>query len=219
MTTKATKKEIQPGKIGSIIRFTLNIIRSNPDLLLEENYELLKAHLRRNIPELSNREVCPNCDASMIGYTFVFDAYNAYLLMKMAEVVQSRLDAGLTFTEANKVHVPTLKTSHAIKCRTTQASKLGLIVQDRKESGHRIGGTWIITRRGWKALRGENVPKQVSVWRGKIEERCSDVTTIREALTHHRRRARRDESAIIGALEEYDPSRYVDMFTHDGRLL
>lgn len=214
------KKEIQPGKLGSIIRFTVSLIRRNPELALEDNYDLLKAHLRRNIPELNNREVCPNCEASMIGYTFVFDAYNAYLLMKMGEVVQSRLSAGLPFTEANKVHVPTLQASHAIKCRTTQSSKLGLIVQERNESGRRVGGTWIITRRGWQALRGEAVPKQVSVWRGKIEERCTDMTTLREALTIHRRSPRRGpESVLSGALAEYDPSRYVEMFTHDGKIL
>jgi hypothetical protein len=85
------------------------------------------------------------------------------------------------FTDANKIHIPTMQIPSNISKRMTIASKLGLIAKYLR-NGHQQAGIWVITSRGWNALRGERVPSKVSVYRKQITERYDEVTTISEAL-------------------------------------
>lgn len=177
------KTEYHSSKIGALVRLTASLIKEDPSLV--DNFQLLKAKLFREFPELANKKVCANCQASMKEYTFMFDALDAKLLLRMAEDVRGNLNRGLSFSDANKVRVQRLDTSHSIKCRTTIASKLGLITQlTNTETKKNIPGVWLITKRGWQALRGEQVPKMVKVWRGGIEERFDEMTTLSEAIAN-----------------------------------
>lgn len=124
---------------------------------------------------------CPHCGASMATYTFRFDILDALLLLEMAAEVKKRLAQGAIFTVANQIHVPSIEGSHAIKCRTTQCSKLGLIAKVKNFENHHVGGTWCITKRGFDALKGLPVPAEVKCYRGVIEERPTKVTTLAEA--------------------------------------
>lgn len=145
----------------------------------EFSVEYAMANLVRAFPALLQKERCPNCDASMVGYVFKFDYHNARLLQVMGENFLNRMAKGLPFTEANKHHVVQLPMSDACRHRTTMASKLGLVA---KLKGPKSTGLWVITRRGFAALRGEEVPKKVTVWRDHIQERTDELTTIYDAL-------------------------------------
>jgi hypothetical protein len=118
-------------------------------------------------------------------YRYHFDALDAVLVYAMGRVVRHRLNSGLGFTAANQVHVPSLELSLAVQCRTTQCSKLGLIAKCVAE-GRQVPGVWVITDRGFAALRGEPVQDFVDVKDGEIDNRSLGRVTISEAFLIHR---------------------------------
>ena len=130
---------------------------------------------------------CMNCGASLAEYAFTFDYFDARLLMAMGREVLGALRKGRLFVEANMVHVqPLPDLDYTSKSRTTQCSKLGLIAKYKDENGRQVGGTWLITKRGFAALRGEEVPGRVIVYRGVIQERPEVITTLKKATQEYR---------------------------------
>lgn len=146
-------------------------------------HELMKIY-----PDLKSKDRCANCNASMLEYMFSFDILDAILLYAMAQRVQVSVRKGDDFTKANAIHVPTIgDISLAVRCRTTQCSKLGLIAKLKNAKGKHVSGMWVITSRGWAALAGRPVPRRVRVFRGEIQERFGDeVITIQDAFMSHR---------------------------------
>lgn len=139
------------------------------------DYGLVKAQLTVNHPDLFKKETCANCEASMEMTVYNADVFSAILLKKTAEAVRDKLRKGVPFTEANMVHIPTLATTDAIRHRTTICKYLNYLQQppNKKNSGY-----WVITQWGWKALRGEKVPCEVKIFRKKLQERSSKLTTL-----------------------------------------
>lgn len=183
---KGRKEKYNEGNLKSIVDTVVDFVRANPQSI--HNPVWLKAAIAHNIPALNNHKECPNCGASMVQYEFVFDCLDAVLLLAMAKDVREAMNnpIGMTFTDANQVkvhHLPGL--SYSIKSRTTQMSKLGLIAQCRTSNGKRIPGAWLITKRGWSAIRGEAVPKTVISWRNEIQERPGELITLSEAFKVH----------------------------------
>ena len=163
-----------------------SIVKKNPGAL--ENTDYLIACLVNTVPSIGVQEKCFNCGASMEEYTFNFDVLDALMLIAMANVVKKNMRqwANLGFTECNKIHVPSMtKVTYAMKSRTTQMSKLGLVAKVMMHGSVQDRGRWAITKRGWAALRGELVPKTVVSWHGKIEERPNELTTLQDALNSH----------------------------------
>jgi hypothetical protein len=173
------KKTIREGKIN-LPAIMSRIFLSNGLPQMTEDY--CRAILSKHIEGLNDREVCPNCGASMSEYIFIFDSIDALLLLAMAKEIRDKKARGISFNQANQVHVPSLKVSLSIKCRTTICSKLGLIAKVKNDNGRHARGVWLITERGWKALRGEPVPAFVKVFRGKIEERFDHTITMQEVF-------------------------------------
>jgi hypothetical protein len=171
--------------IGPLIATLVELHKSEPEVF--DSPERIKAVLVRQFPQLKDHTKCPNCDASMVKYDFKFDNLDARTLLAMAKVVRSKMNKGLNFTDANKVHVQSeITESYAAKSRTTQMSKLGLITKVKvKKDGKLVHDTkagWLITKRGWEALSGKPVPKVVTVFRNEIVERSEDTITLSKAL-------------------------------------
>lgn len=171
------KQSYREGKIN-LPAIMSKIFISNGLPQYSEDY--CRAILSKHIEGLNEKEVCPNCGASMSEYIFFFDSLDALLLIAMAKEVRRKKSIGILFNQANQVHVPSLKESLSIRCRTTICSKLGLIAKVKNDNGRHARGAWLITERGWKALRGEPVPAFVKVFRGKIEERFDQTTTMQD---------------------------------------
>lgn len=219
----AQKTEYHQSKIGSLAQVIVGAIKRNPAVI--DNIDLLKATVYAAMPELKDRSKCANCGASMKEYVYTFDAWDAILLMRMGDVMKEQLHKS-DFTKANTVRVPDLNVSHAVKCRTTQMSKLGLIAQLRGTNGKRVPGMWVITRRGFEALAGKPVPKMVKVWRKKIEERFEETITIKEALQSHvkyvelqekkGKEAKEDNRAYIA---QWDPQEWYQFSVHEGNIM
>lgn len=146
------------------------------------DYDHVKATLLHAHPELQNRKECANCGASMGVNVYKADILNALLLLKCAEAVRARIDKGLPFTEANLVHLPSLPTTDAVRKRASQLAALNYIHQPKGKSRT---GFYLITTWGWAALRGEQVPKSVHVFRGEIVERSEEKTTLGEMFRTH----------------------------------
>lgn len=176
----------------------------------------------------TENKLCPNCDASMLEYVYEVDIFHVLLLTAMAKELQNRLDVSgpspLDFTVANQIHVPTLPVSHATKCRTTQAAKLGLIAKMRGKGSQ---GVWVITQRGFDGLAGAEIPAMVKVFRNEVVEWLPDVTTFSKAKTVHIEAV---ESAILRRkdpkhdhrkeLEGYRPEEWFRYGSvHQGKLI
>lgn len=222
----AKREEFHASRFGAFTKLVQDLIKKNPRLI--DDYETLRASIIASLPpDMRDKSMCGNCGASMKEYIYIFDCWDALLLIKMAEEVKRRLHKGMTFTIANQVRIPELDASHAIKCRTTQTAKLGLIAQLRsKNSGGRVGGVWVVTRRGWDALEGKPVPAKVKVWRKKIEERFDETTTIAEALKSHvdyvterLRRGRKIKQDMRVDAQRFNPEDWFEMSVHTGTLI
>lgn len=220
----AQKVDFHEGKIGAFVKVIVALIKKNPQYL--DNHEYLMTTLLYNMPELKRKDICPNCDASMKEYIYQFDALDALLLIAMAKKVrENRTMYGMTFTEANCVRVPELDVSHGIRCRTTQASKLGLVAEARTSGGMRMPGYWLVTRRGWCALRGDPVPKKVKVWRKRIEERFDEMTTIHQAMNVHVdyvearfRKGKHPREDHRDTIKAFNAEEWLQFGTHEGNI-
>lgn len=157
---------------------------------IDEGY--LIATVEEVFPALKDPEKCANCGASMMAYVFEFDVLDALMLLAMGKSVREQGQLfGADFTTANQVRVQSLDATYAMKSRTTQMAKLGLIAKLLNGKGDHVPGMWVITTRGWAALRGAQVPRRVMVWRGKIEERTDEKITLSQALASHREKVER----------------------------
>lgn len=206
-----------------MVKLVVSIIKKHPEAL--DNIDFLKACMKAAVPELGDKTRCPNCEASMVEYIYHFDTWDAMLLLRMAQEVERRISKGMSFSEANKVRVPELDAGHVIRCRTTQASKLGLVTQ-LKSGSRRVAGTWVITKRGWEALSGKPVPAKVKVWRGRIEERYEETITISDALRRHEnhvretlKRGKEPRHDHTEEIREYDSKQWYEFSYHAGALL
>lgn len=211
-------------KTGALVNLIVSIVKSNPQSL--DNIDFLKAQLAMAMPELRDKSTCANCGASMKEYVYTFDVWDAVLLLRMAEQISNRRQKGHPFTSANQIKVHDLSVSYAVKSRTTQASKLGLLAQLKNDKDKRVAGVWVITRRGWQALAGKPVPKKVKVWRASIEERFDETVTIAEALKSHAyfvnkslSKGRKPKQDYRKDADEYDPARWYEFTIHQGALL
>ncbi len=169
------KTTYNPGKIKPIIQIVARILEN--DSSLHKDYDRLLATVFINIPELKDKERCANCDASMAQYEYNIDVLDVALVIAMGENVRQGIEEGKEFTEANKIYIPTLQVSDAVRHRTTKCSKLGLVAKN-KTDGKDTRGIWVITRRGFEALKGEEIPARTIVWRGKIIDRSETQTTF-----------------------------------------
>lgn len=212
-----SKESISEGKMPTLWRFLVKLHSENPDAF--SNVALLEATIAQSWHALKDKKRCPNCQASMVGFTNELDAPNAMMLIAMAQVVDQQIKKGLVFREANQVHVQTMQNAtYAMKSRTTTMSKLGLITKALEDGKHKQG-KWLITKRGWAALRGERVPKSVEVWRNEIKDRGEGTITLQEVLTAYRGKKKRRQADDLGGDLEYQPSEWVHFSeTYDGSL-
>ena len=201
------KQEYKQGDIKGLIRFFIEIYR------LDQN-EVLKSVMGQ-FPALSDASKCPNCHASMKIDLYTPDILDAVLLLEMAREVKLRMSKGMSFTDANFVHVPTLRTTDAIRHRTTRCSYLNYIKQPELS---RNTGNWLITTWGWKALRGEPVPRSVKYFRGTLIERGTDTITLSEMFKTHTDRVREaierrktPKSDHVHLIKDYSPSEWVEL--------
>jgi len=215
-------KRLRNGKIDEKLwDYLARLHQHQPEAFESGGY--LRAMVARDWAELNNKKKCPNCDANMYEGVAQLDWHNAALLSSMGNVIKQRLREGMEFKEANAVHVVSANISDALRHRTSLTSKLGLIAKVRTEKGtHDTTRGWLITKRGWAALRGEEVPAEVITWRGKIYERTDKVSTIFIALTTPPKKtnSKMSDEERQGIVDAYHPSNYYQLGkAHQGKML
>lgn len=172
---KSSKKQYKSGKIGSIVHY------------ISEKWGLdekeVRANLVINFPELKDHTHCANCGESMAIYTYSVTYLDVKLLCAMANIVNRRMDSGMTFTEANKVHLQSEINDYTLISRQTITSKLGLIAKVIKDKVHDRKAGWVITKRGYDFLHGIPVPRMVNVFHNSIHEYFDQLITMKETLS------------------------------------
>jgi len=189
--------EYHATKIRPIIQLVANIVKKDPSIADNPNY--LWACLVQSAPELKDRTRCANCGASMAIYTYSVTILDTRLLCALADIITKRMQRGMAFTDANKIHMPSELKSYNLISRQTISSKLGLIakVMKKDKSGeliHDQKAGWSITRRGFDFLKGKPIPRTVKVFHNRIQERFEDQITIGQ--TYAMSNNRNEEKAL-----------------------
>lgn len=217
MSVRRRKKKLEEyygGRTRSLVELVARMVADDPSLGREENAGLLHAKLTATIPAYSVKESCVGCRRSMRITLYEADLHDALLLLAMAKAVRENVRKGLPFTEANKVHLPTLSASHATIKRSTKCDYLGFVKQPNNWRGT---GFWLLTAWGWKALRGEPVPRGAKYWEGKMIGRTTETTTLGTMFKTHRdlvemaiakqKAVRADHRALFS---DYEPSAWYE---------
>lgn len=171
--------------------------------------------LKVQFPELWIKERCANCDASMAIYTYKVDVVSLVLLKRMSDVFRKNMLDGAKFSDANKIHIASEIEGYSIASHQSIVAKLGLIAKIRGKDGKHITSEgWLITKRGFDCLRGERVPKSVSVFRNKIVERSDETTTMAETFAEYKKDLFKSEIAGYSAsswytINDYFPNDFV----------
>lgn len=180
MKTKNTT-EYQAGRLRPIVQVVARLVKENPEMA--DNMGFLWANVQSIIPELKDRSKCANCGESMAVYTYTVTYLDTKLLCAMAEIITKRMNKGMSFTDANKIHLQTEIPNYTLTSRQTIASKLGLIAKVMREGKHNRRLGWSITKRGFEFLRGQPVPRQVKVFHNTIQARFEETITMIDTLS------------------------------------
>ena len=187
-------KEYDEGKIPAMVEYIVWLVEKKHGVTGPEfskvNMDKIWFNIKSNFPELKDKTKCANCGASMAVREGTAGIHVAILLLRMGEQVAQNLKRGMTFTDANRVHIPDLPCSDAIRHIVTWASYLDLVWQPDK---WRNSGYWLVTNWGWKALSGQPVPMSVKQFRGKIKSRSENTITLAEMFRVHKEKV---ETAI-----------------------
>ena len=225
-------KIYNPGKIKPLIKTIANIVEKEIDICMQNDtkicvdYGKLMEKIFVEIPELKDETHCANCGASMSQYEYNLNVVDMALIIGMAKKIRKATKAGKNFTDANIIHVPTLPVSDAVRHRTSRCAKLGLIAKYRKD-GQQEKGMWVITRRGFAALRGEEVPTGIIVWRGQTIERKENVTTFTNEVSNYiikvekyiKKHNERPEDSHCADAIKYNQNEWVDFAGYHGGKL
>jgi len=200
------KESNNPGKLGAYTKLVLHLVRTDPSL--HDDIPRLKHMIAYNFPELNDKTKCPNCEANMTEYKYSLDAHDALLLIKLGNLFKGRI-RDMSFQEANSFQVSKMhELSHLLRCRTSQCRVLGLLAKQEGKGNH-----WLITRRGFAALRGEHVPAHVKVWRNKIIDRFDEQTTLATALSTYDHTKSKDAENFTSTAESWRPEEWLEMST------
>ena len=210
---KTKPTEYYGGRIKNLVEMVVKTIQARPELV--DNLPLLHACLTSNLEGYGKRDKCFNCKRSMKISVYTADLLDALLLLAMSKEVKKNLTKGMAFTEANRVHLPTLKTTQGILKRSTKCDYLGFLKQPEKWRG---SGYWLLTTWAWKALGGEKVPKSVNYWEGNLIGRSEEMTTLSDMFRLHgdlvksqiaKRKAVRSDYRIN--FEDYKPNDWSEL--------
>lgn len=204
--SKRKKKELEEGKLPKLWPYLVQLQKEHPEAF--DDPDTLRRTVSGPWAALKDPSSCPNCLRGMEIKVYKADLHNALFLLAMARAVGENMEKGMSFTEANRVHAPSLPVSNTVSKRITQCDYLGFVKQPDKL---RRTGYWVITSWGWKALAGEPVPAAAKYWNGKLKERSSQTITLSEMFKVHRdlvmkaarmKKKVNDHTAEIG---EYNP--------------
>ena len=183
MVKKHKQHEYYGGRIKTLVEMVAKLLEKDPTLA--SNLPHLHATLGVNLDGYGKRDKCFNCKRSMKITVYTADLHDALLILSMAREVQKNIaNTNLFngFTEANKVHIPTLQATQATLKRQTKCDYLGLIKQPKNWKGT---GYWCLTGWAYKALRGDKIPKSVKYWEGNLIARSEELTTLGEMFRTH----------------------------------
>lgn len=175
-----SEQQYQASKIRPIVQIVAQLVKRNPALADDFNY--LWTQVLVSIPDLGDKTKCGGCDRSMKVTVYEADVLDALLILAMAKQVREGIIKGLEFTEANKVHLPTLGTTQGILKRQTKCDYLCLIKQQPQWRG---SGYWALTHWAWKALRGEEIPRAAKYWEGNLLGRSEETITLSQMFQNH----------------------------------
>jgi len=206
--------------VKPVIEKVIEIVKENPNV----EYGYIHAYLTRAFPGYGKPEKCFNCNRSMKITVYEADLLDALLILAMGREIRMSMAKGVPFTEANKVHLPTLEATNATLKRNTKCDYLGLVKQPENWRGT---GYWLLTGWGWKALRGDSIPANVKYWEGHLIERSQETTTLTEMFGKHRtliENAIQKQKEIKvdhrAKFDEYNPSEWSEFGGYiNGQLL
>ncbi len=178
---KRKKAELEPGKLPKLWPLLVTLFNERKDAF--DSPEELREIVGQYWKQIHDPTKCPNCGRGMEIKIYKADLHAALFLLAMAREVRANLEKGMSFTEANKVHVPSLPVTNAVSKHITHCDYLNFVKQSKELKGT---GYWFITTWGWKALRGDRVPAHAKYWAGNLIGRSEETITLSEMFRTHR---------------------------------
>lgn len=183
----AKKNDYQKGRLGLYIQNVVDMVKQDPTLL--DNTNQIASNLLARAPELTNKDTCANCGASMKAISYYFDSKDAELLVRIAREVREKMkltslslfDANQTYTRGDDKGITRLNGMAIELYYFGLLDKVKVSLPNGR--GRMIIDTWRITQRGWLALAGVPVKKHVKVWKNGIDDTFPEVTTIGDTLS------------------------------------
>lgn len=125
-------------------------------------------------------ERCPHCGAKMAAYWHKLTPGILSALVKMR--------GGIARTQVNRINTEKDLVGSAYEMTTWERSNLtklrfhGLIAKYKEDDKH-IAGEWLITKRGFAFLRGEEaIPKSVKTYRNQVVDHDPELIKVGDVL-------------------------------------
>ena len=207
-----TRAEYHGGRIKGLIEAVAKAVAADPKKAL--NLDLLHAELGIAFKGYGDRKNCFNCGRHMEIAIYTADLHDGLLLYAVARAVRENIRKGIPFTDANKIHIPTLNATDAIRKRNAKCGYLNILKQPE---GMKNSGYWIITSWGWELLRGGEIPEKAYYWNGQLIRRSEEKTSLAKMFATHTETVKRalERRKEVKAdhrskYSDYNPSEWID---------
>lgn len=144
----------------------------------------------------SAEKICPCCGAKMKLHWHKLNRGLVNVLVKFRKQVLAK--------GKNEVQISELNLTTTEFCNLQKLRYHAMIAKCRDANGNRMGGYWLLTKRGNQFVKGLiEVPEKVGTFRNKIRKKSTNLVTIGKVLSN-------DEMPYWDSIETMDFETYID---------
>ena len=126
---------------------------------------------------LQQERICPCCGAKKILHWHRLNKGLVNVLIKVRKEV--------IFKSKNVVVISELGLNTTEFCNFQKLRYHGLVAKCRDAEGKRIGGEWLLTRRGNLFCKGLiEIPQKVGTYRNSIRKKSNQLVNVKDVLTN-----------------------------------
>lgn len=122
-----------------------------------------------------NKEICPTCGSKTQARWERLSPLLVKMLIKFHSAVSAKGENSIRVSKELELS----KTEY----NNFQKLRFHALIAKAKENGEKRAGYWVITRRGGQFLKGElAIPREVKIFRNKIQEHGTHLVTIKDII-------------------------------------
>lgn len=114
---------------------------------------------------------CSHCGHAINIYDYPVNKVMVAFLKKMAEMTDE--------LQSREIDVEKVSTVNHERTQITKLRVHGLIAKVKDADGHHRARMWIITKKGWGFLRGEEIPRKVVIYNNQVLGHVGGMTSVK----------------------------------------